>query len=229
MSQKLSKREALNEVAKVLEAALAEYESLEKMDFEGGEESEEEKRAKEEAAAEAAASEGQEAPADEPSDEEQAAEGAQDEQSEDEEAPSEEDEEEEEKEMNDETLKSEYAKLTKKMSERGLMKSETVKKSESNDLKKYETQISDLTKTVTDLQASIKKIANAPVSKGVKGYNPLKKNTEEEAAPLNKSEVINKILNLKKSGQSVPVGIINRIEGNRCSNEDATYIKGLIG
>ena len=227
MSQKLSKREALNEVAKVLEAALAEYESLEKMDFEGGEESEEEKRAKEEAAAEAAASEGQEAPADEPSDEEQAAEGAQDEQSEGEEAPAEEEEEEEE--MNDETLKSEYAKLTKKMSERGLMKSETVKKSESNDLKKYETQISDLTKTVTDLQASIKKIANAPVSKGVKGYNPLKKNTEEEAAPLNKSEVINKILNLKKSGQSVPVGIINRIEGNRCSNEDATYIKGLIG
>jgi len=227
---KLTKKEALNEVAKVLQAALDEYEALEKMDFEG---SDSEKEEDEEPSDEAQASEeDQESPDQEQ--EEQEAEGDSEEPSaESEMQPDEEGDKEDDKEMDDETLKSEYSKICAKMESRGfLKKSEQIKKTETTgeELKKYESQIDSLTKTVNELQASIKKISSTPAPrKGATGYSPLKKNTEGEAAPLNKGEAVNKLLDLKKSGnRNVTTGLINRLEGDRLTNEDVTTIKGLL-
>ena len=224
---KLTKKEALNEVAKVLQSALDEYEALEKFDF-GAEESQEEKEPTDESEEQ----ESEESPEEEQQEESQ--EGQEEPSAESESEPQEEGEEEDEDKMDDETLKSEYGKLMAKMEKRGLLnKTAEVKKSEtvktSSDLKKYESQISDLTKTVNDLQAAIKKIASAPAPRrGTTGYSPLKKNTEGEEKPLNKGEVVSKLLDLKKSGKNIPTGLINRVEGNRLSNEDVTIIKGLM-
>lgn len=227
---KLSKKEALNEVAKVLQAALSEYEALEKMDFEGEEKENEDE---DEMAAQAAGQESQEAPAEEQEYEDEQQEDEQSDEQSDEDAPvaEEEGEEEDDQPMDDETLKSEHSKLSAEMAKRGLSKSEKIAKSESSDLKKYETQVSDLQKTVNELQATISKIANTPAPrKGATGYNPLKKNTDEEATPLNKGMAIDKLLNLKKSGnRNVSTSLINRLEGDRLTNEDVTLIKGLIG
>ena len=216
---KMTRKEALNKVAAVLTEALNEYEKLEK-NF--GEEEEEDKEEGAEAQPEMSD--------DSQAEDEQYPETEQDEQSE-EEAPQaeEEGEEEDDQPMDDETLKSEHLKLSEEMSKRGLSKTEVIKKSETASLKKYETQISDLSKTVSELQASIKKIASAPAPrKGATGYNPLKKNTEETGTPLNKAEVVNKLLDLKKSGRALPAGLINRIEGERLSEQDVTIIKGLL-
>jgi len=150
--------------------------------------------------------------------------------------------EDEEDKMDDETLKSRYAKMCAKMEARGLMKKSEdkaeVKKSEapaSEDkteaLKKsVDDRFDSLTKAIAEISATVSKIASAPARKGVAGYQPLRKNEEgSEAQPLNKAEVISKLLDLKKSGKYVDTALINRIETGRTSEADAQSIKQLLG
>lgn len=152
----------------------------------------------------------------------------------------EEEEGDEEDEMDDETLKSQYAKMCAKMEARGLMKKseEEVKKSEapaSEDKtetlrKSVDERFDALTKALAEISATVTKIASAPARKGVAGYQPLRKSEEgSEAQPLNKAEVIAKLLDLKKSGKYVDTALINRIETGRSSEADAQSIKQLLG
>lgn len=148
----------------------------------------------------------------------------------------------EEDEMDDETLKSRYAKMCAKMEARGLMKKseakkEEVKKSEAAAEDKTESlrksvdeRFDALTKAIADIAATVGKIASAPARKGVAGYQPLRKSEEgSEAQPLNKAEVISKLLDLKKSGKYVDTALINRIETGRTSEADAQTVKQLLG
>jgi len=149
----------------------------------------------------------------------------------------------EEDEMDDETLKSQYSKMCAKMEARGLMKKsdaklEEVKKSEAaakddktESLRKsVDERFDALAKAIADISATVTKIASAPARKGVAGYQPLRKSEEGgDAQPLNKAEVIAKLLDLKKSGKYVDTALINRIETGRSSEADAQSIKQLLG
>jgi len=144
--------------------------------------------------------------------------------------------------MDDETLKSKYAKMCAKMEARGLMKKseekvEEVKKSEAPAAedktetlrKSVDERFDALTKAIAEISATVNKIASAPARKGVAGYQPLRKSEEGEAQPLNKAEIIGKLLDLKKSGKYVDTALINRIETGRTSEADAQAVKQLLG
>lgn len=143
-----------------------------------------------------------------------------------------------EDEMDDDTLKSKYLEMCAKMEARGLMKkSEEVKKSEAPAAddktetlrKSVDERFDALTKAIADISATVNKIASAPTRKGVAGYQPLRKSEDGAEQPLNKAEVISKLLDLKKSGKYVDTALINRIETGRASEADAQSIKQLLG
>jgi len=216
----ISKEEALRKVAEVLEEALAEYEALEKMDLQLAEDPSRPMIQ-------------DEAPAEEERDDEESAEEP--EAKEDDEEEKDEDEDKDEKEMSDEALKSEYASIIAKMEHRGLIrKEEKVAKSESeSELKKaMETEIGELKKTINSLAETVSKIAAQPAAtrKGVSGLAPLRKSEEGEDKPLRKSEVVEKLLELKKSGdRRVNTALINRVETSRMTSDDLNFIKGILG
>jgi len=146
-----------------------------------------------------------------------------------------------------------YKSLCEKMEARGLMrkqeivKSETKTESKSNDnsnvdftgeivsLKKStDDKLETLTKAIKAVSESVKKIAAQPASprKGLAGYKPLKKNeSDEDSTPkLRKSEVVDKLLDLRKSGdERVNTLLINRVETNRLLPSDIETIKSVIG
>jgi hypothetical protein len=237
MSTKLTKEqkdEALKKVAEVLEEAMAEYEALEKMDLELAEDP-----ARPFPPAAAASDEA--APEEEEEDKDK-------EDDEDEEQNEDEKDEDKEEEMSDEALKSEYATVMAKMEKRGLMaksekatpaptevKTQEMKKSETaqtEDLRKsMDSRFEDLTKALSDIAEKVNKIAATPASrKGAAGYTPLKKNDETtEEQPLNKAEVVHKLLDLKKSGKSIPTELFHRIETGRHTESDLKLIKGYLG
>lgn len=106
------------------------------------------------------------------------------------------------------------------------------KKFDFKDLKKSQTQTEELMKSYVDskfsafeerfekMTATLEAFANAPVSrKGVPaGIQPLAK-SNEEIAPLNKSQVADKLMDLKKSGTRVDSADIFKVETTRDSNE----------
>lgn len=235
MSNTLTKEqreEALAKVAEVLEEAMAEYEMLEKMDLELAEDPTRPMMAAK--------------PEDEESEEED-----QDDESESEDDDKDEDkkDESEEEEMSDEALKSEYAAVMAKMETRGLLKkeepkTEDVKKTEeaapapaakaddkSETLaKSVDERFESLTKTIEALTATVEKIAAAPAPrKGLSGVTPLRKSEEGESESLNKAEVVNKLLELKKSGKQVPTELFMRVETGRTTDADIKFIKGILG
>jgi hypothetical protein len=147
-------------------------------------------------------------------------------------------EEEEDKEESDEALKSEYATIVAKMESRGL-----IQKEESQEVQKSETKVDQaeelkksiderfdtLAKAVQAIAEKVEKIAAQPAPrKGAAGYQPLKK-TEEEGQALNKAEVVNKLLELKKSGKNIPTEIFMRVETGRTTESDIKFIKGILG
>jgi uncharacterized sporulation protein YeaH/YhbH (DUF444 family) len=251
MEKQTNKEELLKAVADVLDEALAEYEKLAKM--EGLEAVEDPSRP---GLSKWDTSTGQPTPnpdgvksikdafksdpeemspdmaEEKPEEEAQEGEGEEDE----------EEKEDDEDEMDDEALKSQYAKMCAKMEKRGLMKkseekAEEVKKSEApaaedktESLRKsVDERFDALTKAIAEISATVSKIASAPARKGVAGYQPLRKSEESEAQPLNKAEIIGKLLDLKKSGKYVDTALINRIETGRASEADAQSIKQLLG
>jgi len=152
----------------------------------------------------------------------------------------------------DEKMLATYKSLCEKMEARGLMrkqeiiKSETATESKSNinvvdntgEIKSLRKSTDDkletLTKAIKAVSESVKKIAAQPVSprKGLAGYKPLKKNESDgDSAPkLQKSEIVDKLLDLRKSGdERVNSLLINRVETNRLMPSDIETIKSVIG
>lgn len=235
MEKTTNKEDLLKAVADVLDEALAEYEKLAKM--EGLEEVEDPSRQSMKKMDEKQAEDSQSPDMAQDSEDSSESEGEED--GEDKEEG--EEGEDKEEEMDDDTLKAEYSKMCAKMESRGFLKKsqdkvEDIKKSEApaqdktEELRKsVDERFEALTKTVAQIAETVSKIASAPARKGVAGYQPLRKSEESEAQPLNKAEVISKLLDLKKSGKYVDTALINRIETGRSSEADAQAVKQLLG
>jgi hypothetical protein len=104
----------------------------------------------------------------------------------------------------------------------------TTAQPEVSDLKKsVDERFESLEKAVKSVAETVKKIAAAPRErKGLTGYQPLKKS--EETPALKKGEVLNKLLELKKSGNpAIDTGLINRVETGRLVKSDIERIKSL--
>ena len=95
---------------------------------------------------------------------------------------------------------------------------ETLKKSveaQEELMKSYiDSKIAPIESRMTDILTAIKEISDTPVErKSVPSdIQPLTKSVMDGPEPLNKSEVINKMFELKKSGTSVPTEDITRAE-----------------
>lgn len=101
--------------------------------------------------------------------------------------------------------------------------------------KSHDEQVSELKKSLNEMSEKIAKIGAQPVArKGAAGYAPVKKSEtdtleQEQAKPLNKAEVVDKLLELKKSGKAVDTALINRVETNRLTPADVQHLKGTLG
>lgn len=259
-NNQLTREEALKKVAEVLEEALNEYEmlekseeELEKMDIEMAEDpSRPLAGATPEAApAEAEDEEKEEDEDKEKDDEENSPEASEQQDEEQEESKDDSEEKEEDEDKSDEALKSEFAHLARIMHRRGLLNEDIVgdrevKKSEKAGSKQeagksesqveslrksFDSEIAELKKAVATMADTINKIASQPAPrKGVSGYAPLKKSEEGTDQPLQKAQVIDKLLDLKKSGdRRVTTALINRVETNRFNSADLEFIKGILG
>lgn len=129
-------------------------------------------------------------------------------------AEDEEEESEEEDEGSDDMDKAEKEKEEKKkdMKEMKEMK-KSLKESESLMKTYVDERFSSLEKTISKLAAAVEAIADAPVQrKGIPaGVTALQKSSEE-VEPLSKSEVANKLFELKKTGKSVDSADIFKVE-----------------
>lgn len=140
-------------------------------------------------------------------------------------------EDEKDEDEDEEKLMQTYKSLVAKMEKRGLMhkmkaKEEKVHKSETADAR-----FESLAKAIKDVSETVKKIATAPAAprKGLAGYAPLRKSEEgSEGKSLRKSEIVNKLIELKKSGTAgIDTGLINRVETSRLNPSDIEAIKSL--
>ena len=129
-------------------------------------------------------------------------------------AEDEDEESEEEDEESDDMDKAEKEKEEKKkdMKEMKEMK-KSLKESESLMKTYVDERFSSLEKTISKLAAAVEAIADAPVQrKGIPaGVTALQKSSEE-VEPLSKSEVANKLFELKKTGKSVDSADIFKVE-----------------
>ena len=87
-------------------------------------------------------------------------------------------------------------------------------------IKSYESKLSSFEEKLSKMAAAFEAMANAPVSrKGVPaGVTALQKSVEEYA-PLNKTDVANKLFDLKKSGTKVDSSDVFRVETTKDSDE----------
>ena len=239
----ITREEALKKVANVIEEALDEFDLLSKMDFEMVQDptrAEEEHKDEDKEEVEKADDEMRAAvEADEDKDEDK----------------KDDKKDESEKEESDEDVKKSYESALGKMKARGLVKSEapatakseevkveakkedTITKSESPKTdqtevlaKAYDARFEALTKTVSDMSETIKKLSSAPVArKGLSGLAPLRK-SEDEGKNLSKSETIEKLFDLQKSGnRQVDPSLINRVETGRVTTADLEFINKMLG
>jgi hypothetical protein len=163
----------------------------------------------------------------------------------------------------DEDLKRSYDALVSKMEARGLMAKVDVAKSETatqeaapvkvaeaaativapvadtsaiDSLRKsYDEKFEAFGKTLGAIGDSVKKIAAQPAAprKGLTGAKPLRKSEEEAGSSLKKGEVVNRLLDLKKSGDRRLEGaggssLINRVETERLHPADIERIKSIL-
>ena len=237
-TQTISKEEALKKVAEVLEEALAEYESLEKMDLELAEDPSRPMMS------DKSPEEGEEEESEEEKKKKAMLAGESEEDEEDEDEDGDEDE------MSDDAMKSEYAALEAKMQKRGLIKTEAkvedVKKSEAaapkaevpakdEKLESLQKSIDDrfdsFAKAINSIQETVQKIAGQPASprKGLSGYQPLKKTEESTSSQaLSKSQIVDKLVDLRKSDRRVNTALINRVETNRLTKADLDFINSIL-
>lgn len=147
-------------------------------------------------------------------------------------------------EESDEDVMKAHAKYEEKMKKRGLAKSEAApapvlektepKKDATEELRKsFEGQFGALTKTIEQLSARVEKIASQPVGrKGHTGLQPLEKSEKAPAAPqqLRKSEVVNKLIELQKSGNpEVTPLLVSKVETGSLDQNDIAKIRRLVG
>jgi hypothetical protein len=145
-------------------------------------------------------------------------------------------------EKSDDELMNTYKSLVSKMEKRGLMQKmekavaekSTMKKSEAEsedavaDLRKsIDERFGSMAESIKSVAETVKKIAATPKErKGLTGYQPLKKN--EGPAALRKSDVVGKLLDLKKSGDPrVDTLFITRVEQGRLAKGDDDKLKAL--
>jgi hypothetical protein len=251
-TKEITREEALKKVANVIEEALDEFDLLSKMDFEmvqdpSREEREEEKKNQDDKEIEKA-------------DDEMPAPAAEAEEDKDQEEDKKDDDKDEDKDESDEDVKKSYEHALGKMKARGLVKSEAPVQAKSQEVKAdakkeeiitksespkaeepksdktevlakaYDARFEALTKTVSDLSETIKKISSAPAPrKGLSGYTPLRK-SEEDGKSLTKAETIEKLFDLQKSGnRQVDPSLINRVETGRVTAADLEFINKTIG
>jgi hypothetical protein len=82
-------------------------------------------------------------------------------------------------------------------------------------MKSYiDSKIAPIEDKINSILNAVKELADTPVARKSVPFNaqPLIKSDVDGVQPLNKSEVINKMLELKKSGVSVPTDDITRVE-----------------
>lgn len=254
MSQ--DKQELLKAVSKILDEALLTYEEIEKSEvkksFDNTEEVQDPSRAsspelqKEEAPPFMA-----EGKKDEPESEEEEEESEEDKKKK-KDAEGEESEEKEEKpeeDEDDEKMMEAYKSMTSKMEKRGLIKKsetaqpetkvEEVKKSEDSKAeietlkKSFSEQVDGMKAQMDALTKAVEKFAKAPAAprKGLSGATPLRKSGDGEDKPvLTKSGALNKLLDLRKSGDNrVDTGLINRVETGRLTKQDYEKLNSILG
>jgi len=132
-----------------------------------------------------------------------------------------EDESEEEKKKKEMKKKEDEDKESKKEESKEEMKDLKKSLSATEDLiKSYESKLSSFEEKLSKMAAAFEAMANAPVSrKGVPaGVTALQKSVEEYA-PLNKTDVANKLFDLKKSGTKVDSSDVFRVETTKDSDE----------
>jgi hypothetical protein len=119
---------------------------------------------------------------------------------------------EDEDEENEEKESKKHEKKESKKEEMKEMK-KSLKNSESLMKSYVDERFSSLEKTISKLAAAVEAIADAPVQrKGIPaGVAPLRKSTEETES-LSKSEVANKLFELKKTGKHVDSADIFKVE-----------------
>jgi cobalamin biosynthesis protein CobT len=124
-----------------------------------------------------------------------------------------EDEDKESKEHEDKESKKEESKEEMKDLKKSLSATEDL-------IKSYESKLSSFEEKLSKMAAAFEAMANAPVSrKGVPaGVTALQKSVEEYA-PLNKTDVANKLFDLKKSGTKVDSSDVFRVETTKDSDE----------
>ena len=249
-----SKDELLKAVSEVLDEAIATYEKLEKS-FDNTEEIQDPskpslKKEDEEAPKMAAPFEPKEKEEEESEEEKEKKKKAQEESKETPAEEAKEHKEEDKKEDEDESdekLMETYKSVCAKMEKKGLLKSETpaeeVQKSEAKvddskaeeieSLKKsFSDQIESLSKKMETISQTVEKFAKAPAAprKGLSGATPLRKSEDEGKAVLSKTEALDKLLNLKKSGdQRIDTGLINRVETGRLTKYDYEKLNSILG
>lgn len=139
-------------------------------------------------------------------------------------------EKEDEEEEDDEKLMQSYKSLVAKMEKRGLMHHKKKEEHKMHKSEATEERFESLAKAIKEVSETVKKIAAAPAAprKGLAGYAPLRKSEEGEGKSLRKSEVVNKLIELKKSGTAgIDTGLINRVETSRLTPSDVEAIKSL--
>jgi hypothetical protein len=150
----------------------------------------------------------------------------------------------------DEEMMEMHKSLTAKLIEKGLLKksdtevttpvetSSTLAKSElvkfEEELRKaVDAKMDTIGAAVRETSDLVKRIAAQPMPRrGAAGYSPLAKSDigagTPAPAPLKKSEMVDKLLDLKQKGdRRVDTGLINRLETGRLTKSDGENIKNL--
>lgn len=111
-------------------------------------------------------------------------------------------------------------------------KSETVVEDKTETLKKsFDERFESLSKAIEALSETVTKIAAQPAPrKSVSGLQPLKKNEEGSDKPnLNKSEAIDKLLDLRKTDKRITTELINRFETGRLMPDEIQFVQRILG
>jgi hypothetical protein len=138
------------------------------------------------------------------------------------------------KEESDEEMMEHFKSLSAKLEVKGLLKKSEiaapiVEEKGEEFRKSVDERFEKLTASISEVSELVKKVASAPMQRrGVAGYAPLKKTEGSDAAPLQKGEVVNKLLDLRKNGErSIDTALINRVETSRLQKGDMERIKNL--
>jgi hypothetical protein len=94
--------------------------------------------------------------------------------------------------------------------------------------KSVDSRLEILGSAIREVSETVKKIAAAPAPRrGFAGYKPLAKSDTSEAPQLKKGDLVEKLLDLKKSGSNIDTSLVNRVETNRLTKSDLVNLRNL--